>query len=109
VTISDGALTGTSTATVTVLSALDADDRLSQMIADLVTSGAISQGNATSLTAKVSAAANQIENRNATAAVNQLSALLDEVDAMTRTGRLTAAQSAELRGWTNRLIAALRT
>jgi DNA/RNA endonuclease G (NUC1) len=77
------------------------------MIEALVATGKIDEGNANALTSKLEAAAASIERGNLTAAVNQLGALLNQLDAMTRSRRLEIADVAPLRAAVLALIASI--
>jgi DNA/RNA endonuclease G (NUC1) len=68
-----------------------------RVVDGFVTAGTMDAGEANSLSAKIAAAAASIEGGNATAARNQLRALLNEVQAMERSRRLSAADAAALR------------
>jgi len=59
--------------------------------------GTLNAGNANSLRAKLSAAAEALERGQTTAARNQLEALLNEVNAMERSRRLTETQASVIR------------
>ena len=67
------------------------------LIDELVAEGKLKSGAATSLTAKLRAAAQQLERGNVTAGVNQLGSFLNELDALVRSGRLAAAEAQALR------------
>ncbi|HYC51475.1 MAG TPA: DNA/RNA non-specific endonuclease [Gemmatimonadaceae bacterium] len=73
----------------------------------LVSSGALSSGNGNSLRSKLEAAAASVERGNSVAAVNQLQALLNELDAMVRSRRLTDAEAAPLRAAVAAFVASL--
>lgn len=67
-------------------------------VRQLVASEAINAGVGNSLESKLEAAAKQLDRGNVTAAVNQLEALLRELNAMVRSERVTTTQIAALRG-----------
>jgi len=69
---------------------------LRQLISDLRGSGAISAGEATSLLAKVDAATRQADQGRTTPAKNVLYALINEVNAMRASGRLSSADAQAL-------------
>jgi len=73
----------------------------------LVESEALSKGNANSLQSKVEAAAASIERGNFGAAGNQLGAFVNEVNAMERSRRLTAAQAESLRSLASQKLTSL--
>ena len=69
-----------------------------QLVVDgLAAAGEITRGNATSLTAKLRAAALSLEGGDRDTAANQLRALLNEVSAMERARRLSAADASAIR------------
>ncbi len=68
-----------------------------RLVDGYVTAGTIDAGEATSLSAKLAAAAAALERGNATAADNQLRAFLNEVQAMERSRRLSSTDAAALR------------
>jgi DNA/RNA endonuclease G (NUC1) len=103
VRVSDDDVSSSRTQSVTVLSQSQALALSRDMIRDLAKAG-LNSGNSTSLNAKINAAQKQIENGNFGAAANQLEALLNELDAMIRSGRMTAAQTAPLAEMVNRVI-----
>jgi len=67
----------------------------------------LNAGNANSLRAKLDAAQAQLGAGNSTAAVNQLQSLLNEIDAMIRSDRASAAGAADLVAMLNRIIRSL--
>ena len=73
----------------------------------LVASGAMDGGTASSLSAKLAAAAASIERGSATSASGQLRAFLNEVQAMERSRRLSAADAAALRAAVGTVMAGL--
>jgi DNA/RNA endonuclease G (NUC1) len=98
VAVNDGDDTGTGTATVTVITPSQA---LTALIATL--------GDVNSLQSKLQAAQASLNKGNVTPAVNQLNAFLNELDAMVRTHRMTAARADALRTEVNRVIATANT
>lgn len=89
--------TATSTAAITLLPPAVGIARAQAMVEALVDGGAIRAGEANSLRAKLDAAARSLERGNTTAVEGQLNAFLNEIDAMVRSGRLSAAQVEALR------------
>ena len=77
------------------------------MIDGLGSAGSLSPGNASSLRAKLVAAADAHDRGNATAASNQLTALINEVEALGRSRRLSPAEATALKEAITRLIATL--
>jgi len=102
VTVSDddgGA--GSSTATVHVLTGQQSIEALSGLVADNA------EANATSLNAKLNAAKASLDRGNAATATNQLQAFVNEVEAMVRSGRMSAAQGQALTAYAGRVIASI--
>jgi hypothetical protein len=97
VTVSDddgGA--GSASATVQVLTPQEGIDVLAGM-----------EGVIHPLQVKLDAAKASLDRGNETAALNQLGAFLNQVDAMVRSGQMTAAQGADLAAMANRIIASI--
>ena len=74
------------------------------LIAQLLANGEISKGNATSLNAKLDAVIAALGRGQSGTAVNQLNAMLNEIRAMVRTGRLAASDADELTELINIII-----
>jgi hypothetical protein len=74
------------------------------LIDQLRAAGKLNSGLANSLQVKLDAAAAQMAAGNAATAVNQLQALLNELDALVQAGRLTEAHAAPLRAEVARVI-----
>jgi DNA/RNA endonuclease G (NUC1) len=74
------------------------------LIAQLLAKGEISKGNATSLNAKLDAVIAALGRGQSGTAVNQLNAMLNEIRAMVRTGRLAASDADELTELINIII-----
>jgi len=100
------ALSDTVQTTATVATWSQATGSASAMVGQLATAGKINRGNANSLIVKLEAAQASFARGNNTAAVNQLEAFLHELDAMERSGRLSAADAAALRTAVTRIIQA---
>jgi hypothetical protein len=107
VRVSDDDATSMRTQTVTVITPLVGVQNALQFIDQLVMAGKVSAGNANSLQSKLDAAAKQIERGNSTPAISQLGAALNEIDAMERSGRLSAADAASLRDLVRRVQTSL--
>jgi hypothetical protein len=73
------------------------NDRLVRLIGELKAAGVINPGIATSLLSKADASARQAASGKTTPAKNILSALIDEVNALESSRRLTAEQGQALR------------
>ncbi len=99
--------TNTRTATVTVLSEVQALNAASAAAEALAGVGRVNRGNANSLRAKLDNAAKSFDKGNATPAINQAQAALNELDAMVRSGSLTEAQAAPVRSLIERAIASM--
>jgi endonuclease G len=78
-----------------------------EAITALQTNGTLNRGRTTSLLAKLNAAEASIGRGNLTPALNQLGALRNEIEAMRRTGVLSAAQFAALDLVIERLVRAI--
>jgi DNA/RNA endonuclease G (NUC1) len=104
VTDDDGA-EGVRTATVTVRSPGQAIDGLAGDVNGLQ----IARGAATSLNAKLRAAAASLERGNGATAVNQLNAFINEVQAMAGSGRMPAADAAAVTAAAQRIIASIES
>jgi DNA/RNA endonuclease G (NUC1) len=104
VTIADDDVTSSRTQTVTVLTPAQGAQNAAALVDQLVAAGRLAAGNATSLSAKLRAATDALQRGNPAAAVNQLGAALRELDAMTGSGRLAAADAEALRSYIGRVI-----
>jgi len=104
VRVSDDDATSSRTQFVTVIAPAQALDQASAMVRDLARRSGLNSGNANSLSSKIDAAQEQLGNGNTNPAANQLQALLHELDAMIRSGRVTAADAAALRAMVTRVI-----
>jgi hypothetical protein len=93
----------TRTQTIVVLTAAAALDSVAAQVRRLVSSGAVSPGNGTSLLAKIDAAATSLAKGNVTPTLGQLQALLNEIDAMEASGRLTTGDATALRTLVTRI------
>ena len=82
-------------------------DGLLAGLAALVDREALTPANGTSLRAKLSAAAHQLERGNATAATEQLTAFAAEVEALVRADRLGAADAADLTALAERIVGSI--
>jgi DNA/RNA endonuclease G (NUC1) len=89
---------------VTVITPAVALGQATDMIRDIAGSANLNSGNANSLNVKIAAAQKQIEKGNSTAAANQLRALLNELDAMIRSGRVSAEDAGPLKAMVERVI-----
>jgi endonuclease G len=78
--------------------------RARAIVDEFARSGTLNGGQANSLRVKLDAASRSIERGNVEAAEGQLNAFLNEVDAMVRSGRLTAPQVAALREVLGRVL-----
>jgi polyhydroxyalkanoate synthesis regulator phasin len=90
-----------------VLSQGQAIDDAMDLVDGLVADGTLNNGNGNALKAKLSAALSSLGNGNVNAAVNQLEALLNQLDAFVSSGKLTAAEAAPLRELVERIIDSL--
>jgi prephenate dehydratase len=104
VRVTDDDVTSTRTQSVTVLSPTQALTQAGTMIGELAADAGLNSGNENSLRSKLAAAQSQIAVGSGAAAANQLRALLNEIDAMTRSGRVSASAAKELITMVNRVI-----
>ena len=100
-------LADTVTTTATVATQAEGASDAQALIAQLNTDGKISNGNANSLDTKLDAAIAAFQRGQTGAAVNQLNALLNEIDAMVASGRLSSEDAAALRDLISRIIASV--
>lgn len=106
VAVSDGVLTGSGTQTITVISTVGGVGSLTDLVNQLIASGALSDGNGNSLTSSLNAAGKQLADGKTTPAINQLQAFISKVNTMVKTGKLTPAQGQALVDLATRIIAA---
>ena len=106
VTDDDGG-TSVGTATVVVASASDAVGTLSGTVRGLVTAGSLTGGEAAALDASLRSALNSLGSNNPIPARNQLEAFINKVDAMQRSGRLSASDASALVAYARRIIASI--
>ena len=100
----DLGLADTVTTTATVASQSQGAQDVKAMVTALLTNGKINKGNATSLNAKLDAAIAAFDRGSSGAAVNQLNALLNEINAMIGSGRLSASDAGSIITLINRII-----
>jgi PKD repeat protein len=96
----DGGLSGTRTATVTVLTPQQGLANLQQQV-----NGVLNGGAANSLNAKLRAAGASLDRGNTTAAAGQINAFINEVQAAVQSGRLSQAQGDALIAAARRILA----
>ena len=109
VEVGDGTGIGTRTAEVTVQSPVQGITALSASVDALVAEGKLSQGNGTALGATLQGAAQQLERGSRTAAVSQMNAFVQQVEALVRSGdRLSAADGARLTAFAQRIVRSIR-
>ena len=104
VAISDGTVTATRTTTVTVITASQGVQNAAALVSRLARDGSLSAGNANSLMAKLDAAQKQLDRGKTTPVAGQLGAVLNELDAMVRTDRLSAAEAEPIRTLVQRVL-----
>ncbi|MEW6208225.1 MAG: LamG-like jellyroll fold domain-containing protein [Acidobacteriota bacterium] len=90
---------------VTVLSPQQAAQLLINSVNDLVSQGAINEGQGNSLTSKLDAAIEKMDQGNGNAARNQLEAFINQVNDLMNSGGLSASQGQALIDAANNLIA----
>jgi DNA/RNA endonuclease G (NUC1) len=103
VMVSDGDATSAGTATVTVITVAQGIAAAQAIVDQLLASHVLNRGNANSLSAKLDAASASLRRGQTKAAVNQLDALQDELEALVRSHRLTVAQADPLGTLVSRL------
>ena len=103
VRVSDDDATASRTTTVTVLTPAQAAAGAIALADALAAAGKISAGNANSLTSKLDGAIKALERGNVSAASGKLGALLNEIEAMVRSGRVTADDISALQSLVTRL------
>jgi DNA/RNA endonuclease G (NUC1) len=108
VRVTDDVTTSPRTATITVLTPVQGVQAAMDIVVQWLAGGVLDRGNANSLTVKLDAARRQLERDGGTPAVQQLEAVLNELDALVRSGRLEAAEAAALRELVQRVIAAVQ-
>ncbi|MBA3891134.1 MAG: PKD domain-containing protein [Gemmatimonadaceae bacterium] len=102
VTVTDGAAHGTGSASVVVRSPAEGLDVLIAQVRAL----SLRQGETQSLLAKLQAAGKLLDRENG-AAAQVIAAFVNELDALVRSGRLTAAAAEPLAAYARRLIASI--
>jgi PKD repeat protein len=107
VRVADGDAVSSRTQNVTVLTPVQGTERAIALVAQLLADGMLERGEANSLTAKLDAARRQLLRGNTIPAVQQLEAMLNELDAIVRSGRLESADAAPLRLLVMRVIRSL--
>jgi polyhydroxyalkanoate synthesis regulator phasin len=105
--VSDDDVTTTRIVWIAVIPPAQGVGNATALVDQLVASGKISSGNGNSLDGKLDAALKQIDAGKNTPAVNQLNAFLNELDAMVKSGRLSAADADALRTTVQRVIRSL--
>ncbi|HUF51754.1 MAG TPA: PKD domain-containing protein [Longimicrobiales bacterium] len=104
VTVTDaGGASSQSAAVVTVLSATQSIDRLGSSLNALVAAGKLRSSDIRPLNALLSAAQQQLDRGNRTPAFNQLGAFIHRVEAMMKSGRLSAADGNALNDYAKRI------
>jgi PKD repeat protein len=90
--------------TATVLTQADASANAKALLDQLVSDAHLSAGTANSLTSKIDAAIAAFGSGLLNAGANQLQSLLNQLDALVSSGRLSASDAAALRTLVNRII-----
>jgi DNA/RNA endonuclease G (NUC1) len=108
VTDKDGG-SGTRTAVVVVRTPRQGIQELQAKVAELRAGGALSAGNANALNATLQAAHNQLDQGNATAAVNQMQAFINQVNSLVAEGKLSQRDGQSLTTLASRVIASIRS
>jgi DNA/RNA endonuclease G (NUC1) len=105
VSVSDGTVTTTRSATVVVKTADQAIASLDAMVASL--SPQLNKGQVNSLQVKLQAAAKQLQAGNSTPAVNILEAFVEEIQATIQSGRISKPVGTPLMAYAQRVIASI--
>lgn len=100
------ALADTVQTTATIATWSQATGSAGALVGQLAAAGKLNRGEANSLQVKLNAAQASFARGNPATAVNQLEAFLHELDAMERSGRLSAADAAVIRAAVTRIIQA---
>jgi DNA/RNA endonuclease G (NUC1) len=79
-------------------------DRAAGLVRDLSAAAGLNAGETNSLLAKLGAAQDQLASGNSTPAVRQLGSLLNELDALVKSGRISEADAGELRSMIRGLV-----
>jgi hypothetical protein len=103
----DGGASGSASATVNVITALAATQELAQRVQLFAEGGAVAQPQP--LFASIDAAAKQMQRGNATAAMNELDALTNKIDAAVITGRMSPAAAQQLTDMIRRIESVVRS
>jgi hypothetical protein len=104
VRISDGSVTSIRTATVTVLTPAQGVQNVAALVSELSDAGKLTKGGANSLLAKLDAANKQLDRADANPVSGQLGAFLNELDALVRSRRLSAADAEPMRLLAQRVL-----
>jgi DNA/RNA endonuclease G (NUC1) len=104
VSVSDDDVTSSRTQFVTVMSQTDALNQVSGLIGELADDAGLNSGNSNSLRAKLDAARQQLGAGDTTGAANQLQAMLNEISAIIRSGRVSPRSADALVAMVNRVI-----
>jgi N-formylglutamate amidohydrolase len=103
-TVQDDDASGTGEAQVIVRTPADGVGMLADAVRTLIDDGTLARGTGTSLLAKLTAAAGQLERGRAATAVQQLGAFVHEVEALVRSGRLEPAGGGALTALADRIV-----
>jgi len=104
VRISDDDVTSTRTATVTVVTPAQAVTNAIALVQSLLESEKLKAGNANSLRSKLEGVKNALDDDNISAASGKLGALLNELEALIRSNRVTEADIDSLRTMIERIL-----
>ena len=104
VRVSDDDVTSSRTSTVTVLAPAQAVGNAIALVDALAEDGKLDAGNANSLRVKLEGARHSLEDDNTTAALGKLRALLNELDALVRSSRLSDAEARPVQTLVERII-----
>jgi hypothetical protein len=102
--VSDDDVTATRTATVTVLTPAQAITNAIALVQALLENGKVNAGVANSLATKLDGAGKALAANNLNAAEGKLRALLNELEALARSGRVAEADVEALRSLLERVL-----
>jgi PKD repeat protein len=104
VNVSDDDVTSTRTTTVTVVTQAEGAARAIVLVEDLAENGKLSSGNANSLISKLDGVKKAFDTGNQNSAAGKLRAVLNELEALVQSGRLTEADAGPFRTLIERLV-----
>jgi DNA/RNA endonuclease G (NUC1) len=107
VEVSDDHVTSTATRSVTVISQSDAIQTARGMVDALVAGGKLDAKTAKGLSVKLTGAIKDIEKGDVNFAIEKLQSVIDQMDALVRTGKVSSSDTAPIRMLLDRVIQSL--